>query len=1639
MYVLILAFLTSPLYRFCFWISVPSWIDYLQAWYSTSSKEYPLNVWLDPEEPTPILYHQHLSRDRTTRNLCFHVIESKQPGTTPYVWEPKEGPFLEYLHKKQLSKYSLVRIQVRGSCNGLIYLSQDDRHVITSLVVIHPLRKECYELPPFLLCFENHMHRESYGLSFDAFTNTYKMVCVLLKEYAPPNKPDMVKKNLCTMVHVFGTNSWREIPQVPSYPIRGKAIFANGCLHWLVSHFDIKTEDGGREVIWFNVNKEEFGLIDPPKRMCKLWSWYGCYYDHLVDLNGKVGYVCCRAMEVWVSNKQKEWVPHCRFKEEIVPDGLFIEVIRCWSKGGDILIKCILRGNGRVISSRSEYRSIDATICKYLSGMAFSSLRTSYSSFMGFLKSVQDMDDCGIIVNQLMILMRVRILFLHESVVHLLRKECYELPPFPLRFDKSMRRESCGHGFDTSTVGRCYTEIKTEDGGRPVILFDVEKEEFWLIDPPKRMCDKYSCKYQVVDLNGEVGYMCTVTMEFLLLNHKKEWVPHCRFKEEIVHDGLFIDVIGCWNKEGDILIRSICGNPLYAFYVYNLKSGVLHKTNLAGSVGCPGGYLISVKCWTLVPKSGGSSGGSLPVEHSVVAQGYGLSTNHSHTPSVRPTVSTPSVRQLDASSDIRRLNELKQNVVDQDDHQVNLPSKKTCVCLSNSFPCIHQQSVNPVNVNTPSTPVDDHDDHGHNGLHVGAERIPFSERGSHHPVTSLDSHLTPTVNTNTSQRRNCESSAVNLSTSRQQLPALRGRVVLRTYQMYPEYMKLLLQDRHFLENIRAYNRMFSMKSLDAQDAQVDDSVNNGRGPYVFKISRQLYHWIGSLCPIEEQNKIDYVREHQNDIRSEYLSGIYDAINRGDSDGSDCGIRVILPQSFTGDLFYQRMLLCHKKGYKSFPGISIVNDIVYPTCRAACEALGILENDREWEIMLEESALTKTPVELRTLLAHILTFHQVSHPIKLRNRTWKRMSEDIPYTSSISLNIPNLHIDDSNLEHYVLYELENCLNHCSKSLADFGLRMPPERLMYVLKNKLLMEEKNYDRTLLPAHRDQLLPQLNDKHRHIFSLIMDACFNNRQELVFVYGHGGTGKTFLWRTFIFSFRFEGKTVLDVASSVTNLQDIDMKRVSIFAQWLLDIGNGKIGTPDECDPENCSWVDILEHYCIPDDGNGISNLINFIYDNETLRYPSAMKLQDKAIVCPMNDTTDIINNKILSLLPGRAYTYLSYDEAIPHGHDRGEVELFYPREYLNTLSFHGLPPHSCEQTGLWERTLVNSTSLIFGRFIQLEEVPGEDFLEHYFNFTSYNELAARADVKNAIFTHYIGRIQAVSRIHTSKDATSNRIHRRIIDIQNLSGNTISLALWHDMAINFNLQEYEALERPVFIAVSSCWVRRYHGLQLSSTSATRYYLNPNIPETFHMKQVHQQLPEPQVMINIENQRYKNPKEEKTKNRFPLATVFDLDPQNYEDGDDILAELSDKDQYKLSSALKELEGTTHVFQFHFDSGSSSRRRDLVLDRVFKTKILPLPASPLQVIPLDPIVKEQSRASQVPEPTAAPIREHQSEAIQHAKPLSLASATPASNQPEVVDEITSVNSSNYSRNCKTYQRRSTNQLTQYICHEVTLQN
>ncbi|GKB86796.1 DNA helicase [Tanacetum coccineum] len=80
--------------------------------------------------------------------------------------------------------------------------------------------------------------------------------------------------------------------------------------------------------------------------------------------------------------------------------------------------------------------------------------------------------------------------------------------------------------------------------------------------------------------------------------------------------------------------------------------------------------------------------------------------------------------------------------------------------------------------------------------------------------------------------------------------------------------------------------------------------------------------VTAFCAVG-QNMINFIREHQNYIINEYLSGIYDVIMWGDSNGSDYGSRLIVPQSFTCGPCYMyahyldALAICRVHGNPSF--------------------------------------------------------------------------------------------------------------------------------------------------------------------------------------------------------------------------------------------------------------------------------------------------------------------------------------------------------------------------------------------------------------------------------------------------------------------------------------------------------------------------------------------------------------------------------------------------------------------------------------------------------------------------------------------------------------------------------------------------
>lgn len=82
-----------------------------------------------------------------------------------------------------------------------------------------------------------------------------------------------------------------------------------------------------------------------------------------------------------------------------------------------------------------------------------------------------------------------------------------------------------------------------------------------------------------------------------------------------------------------------------------------------------------------------------------------------------------------------------------------------------------------------------------------------------------------------------------------------GKVRIPAYRPRPEPLLSLARfdgdvvSKTFMQNIRQYNCLFAFTSM---GTHIDRSLNDGRGPPVFKVCGQIHHRIGSLLPMTDQ-------------------------------------------------------------------------------------------------------------------------------------------------------------------------------------------------------------------------------------------------------------------------------------------------------------------------------------------------------------------------------------------------------------------------------------------------------------------------------------------------------------------------------------------------------------------------------------------------------------------------------------------------------------------------------------------------------------------------------------------------------------------------------------------------------------------
>lgn len=93
--------------------------------------------------------------------------------------------------------------------------------------------------------------------------------------------------------------------------------------------------------------------------------------------------------------------------------------------------------------------------------------------------------------------------------------------------------------------------------------------------------------------------------------------------------------------------------------------------------------------------------------------------------------------------------------------------------------------------------------------------------------------------------------------------------------------------------------------------------------------------------------------------------------------------------------------------------------------------------------------------------------------------------------------------------------------------------PDDEYILSSSNRLIHDEVSYDKDALKVEHDKLFGSLNDEQKYVYETIISAVEKDEGGVFFVYGYGGTGKTFIWRTLSAALRSKGEIVLNVASS--------------------------------------------------------------------------------------------------------------------------------------------------------------------------------------------------------------------------------------------------------------------------------------------------------------------------------------------------------------------------------------------------------------------------------------------------------------------------------------------------------------------------
>ena len=238
----------------------------------------------------------------------------------------------------------------------------------------------------------------------------------------------------------------------------------------------------------------------------------------------------------------------------------------------------------------------------------------------------------------------------------------------------------------------------------------------------------------------------------------------------------------------------------------------------------------------------------------------------------------------------------------------------------------------------------------------------------------------------------------------------------------------------------------------------------------------------------------------------------------------------------GDRFYLRMLLHsdHCKGKRSFEELKSVDGTELGSWKEVCQKLGMLQDDREWEMVLEEAASTRSCANQVGLFVTIALFNNPADPKALFEQFWLTWTDQIAMKAreQNGVELCNQPCSDDDTEEsrarkvadqallktLVLLELKRQLYANDKGLADVNLQEPTEEEEAAVAHitggvsVILRDELDFSVPEAATRASEAEARFTEEQAAIYNTLVEAARAGKPRRVFIQAAGGCGKTML-----------------------------------------------------------------------------------------------------------------------------------------------------------------------------------------------------------------------------------------------------------------------------------------------------------------------------------------------------------------------------------------------------------------------------------------------------------------------------------------------------------------------------------------------